>query len=193
MGNNSWREPLLGNEIVYFVHGTTNDNEENIATGWGISPLSDLGLKQTKKLSQRLKDVHFDIVFCSDLKRATDSANIIWGSSIQIVQDKRLRECNYGDLTGVKTSTLRKIMENHIADPFPNGESYIEVEKRIRNFLEDLQTYHLGKKVAIIAHQAPQLALDVILKDKTWKQAIEEDWRRKQPKAWKPGWTYFFP
>ncbi|UCG03977.1 MAG: histidine phosphatase family protein [Candidatus Heimdallarchaeota archaeon] len=178
-------------EIVYFVHGTTNDNEKNIATGWGDCTLSDLGLKQTRKMSQRLKDVQFDCVFCSDLRRAVDSVNIIWGSLIQIIQDKRLRECNYGDLTGVKISTLRKIMIKHIDNPFPNGESYKEVEKRIRSFLEDLKENYLGRKVAILAHQAPQLALDVILNGKTWKQAIKEDWRRKQPKEWKPGWIYY--
>lgn len=178
-------------EIVYFVHGTTNDNEKNIATGWGDSTLSDLGFEQTKKMSQLLKDVPIDIVFCSDLKRAVDSANIIWGSSTRIVQDERLRECNYGELTGIKTSQLTSIMINHINNPFPGGESYKEVEKRIRNFLEDLKKNYLGKKVAILAHQAPQLALDVITKDMTWKQAIEEDWRRKQPKEWKLGWTYY--
>jgi hypothetical protein len=32
------------------------------------------------------------------------------------------------------------------------------------------------------------LALDVLLKGKTWKQAIDEDWRKG--KAWQPGWDY---
>ncbi|MFX0015045.1 MAG: histidine phosphatase family protein [Promethearchaeota archaeon] len=180
-------------EIVYFVHGTTIDNEKNVATGWANSPLSDLGLKQTKQMSVRLKDIPFDIVFCSDLKRAIYSANIIWGSTVQIVHDIRLRECNYGDLTGMNTKKLGKIMKNHIEIPFPNGESYKGVEERIRNFLEDLKKNYSRKRVAILAHQAPQLALDVILKKKTWKEAINEDWRKKQPNEWKPGWTYFLP
>jgi hypothetical protein len=45
-----------------------------------------------------------------------------------------------------------------------------------------------GKTVAIVAHQAPQLALEVLLKGKTWQEAIKEDWRNK--KEWKPGWNY---
>jgi len=28
----------------------------------------------------------------------------------------------------------------------------------------------------------------VLLKGKTWEQAIDEDWRKK--KAWQPGWEY---
>jgi hypothetical protein len=42
--------------------------------------------------------------------------------------------------------------------------------------------------VAVVAHQAPQLALDVIIRGKNWQQAIDEDWRKK--KAWQPGWGY---
>lgn len=36
--------------------------------------------------------------------------------------------------------------------------------------------------------KAPQLALDVLLKNKTWKQAFAEDWRKT--KSWQPDWEY---
>ena len=45
-----------------------------------------------------------------------------------------------------------------------------------------------GKKVAIVAHRAPQLALDVILKSMSWEEAIANDWRNT--KNWQPGWKY---
>ncbi len=152
--------------------------------------MSHLGTKQTKELSHIVKDVHFDEIFSSDLKRAIDSAHIIWGSSRIIIQDKRLRECNYGDFTLFKTSKLRELMIPHINDSFPNGESYFEVEKRIRSFLVDLKINYPEKKVAVVSHQAPQLALEVIIEGKTWEQAIKEDWRIMHPKAWKPGWSF---
>ena len=56
------------------------------------------------------------------------------------------------------------------------------------DFLEYLKQNYNGKHIAIVAHQAPQLALDVLLKNKTWEQAIKEDWRHS--KAWQPGWEY---
>ncbi len=62
------------------------------------------------------------------------------------------------------------------------------MEKRIADFLWFLKKNYDGKHIAIVAHQAPQLALEVLLKGKTWKQAIDEDWRKK--KAWRPGWEY---
>ena len=70
----------------------------------------------------------------------------------------------------------------------PNGESYEEVKSRINDFLEDLKKNYDGKNVAIVAHKAPQLALDVILKNKTWEEAFKEDWRKT--KSWQPGWEY---
>ena len=62
------------------------------------------------------------------------------------------------------------------------------MEKRIKDFIDFLKENYDGKRIAIVAHQAPQLALDVILGGKAWEQAIDEDWRKK--KAWQPGWNY---
>jgi len=45
-----------------------------------------------------------------------------------------------------------------------------------------------GKSVAIVAHKASQLALDVLLKNQTWAQAFANDWRKT--KSWQPGWEY---
>jgi alpha-ribazole phosphatase/probable phosphoglycerate mutase len=177
--------------ITYFVHGTTTDNEKGIATGWLPGELSELGRKQSIELRDLIKNKKFDVVFCSDLKRAVDSAKLTF-KNIQIIQDKQLRECNYGDLNGADAEEVEALTLKHIDEPFPNGESYKDVEKRIRSFLKDLSKKYSEKNVAIVAHRAPQLALNVIIKRKSWEQAIKEDWRLKQPKEWKPGWNYQF-
>lgn len=179
-----------GVNITYFVHGTTTDNEQGMASGWADAELSELGKKQSIELKRLIKSKKFDVVFCSDLKRAIDSAKLTFGDSVKIVQDKRLREVNYGDLTRADSNKLDSLILNHIEKPFPNGESYKDVEKRIRSFINDLLEKYSGKNVAIVAHRAPQLALDVVLKGKTWEQAVKEDWRTKQPKEWRPGWNY---
>ena len=45
------------------------------------------------KASKKINIDEFDVVFCSDLKRAIDSAEILFGGEKRIIQDKRLREC----------------------------------------------------------------------------------------------------
>src|SRR3989344_2443778 len=131
-------------KITYFVHGTTTDNEKEISSGWYDIMLSEKGIKQSIDLKKQVNVKKFDVVFCSDLKRAVKSAELTFKGEVPIIQDKRLRECNYGQFN--------------------------------------------AKPSTIVAHKAPQLALDVLVKGKTWEQAFAEDWRKK--KAWQPGWEY---
>lgn len=172
-------------KITYFVHGTTLDNEKGISTGQGHGELSKLGIRQSKELPGQIKNKEFDVVFCSDLKRAVDSAEISFKGK-KIIQDKRLRECNYGDLNQAKEEKVNYL--EHIDKPFPNGESLKDVENRVGSFLRFLDKKYKGKSVAIVSHKAPQLAIEVLLNKKTWKQAIDDDWRKKG--KWQPGWNY---
>lgn len=175
-------------KITYFVHGTTTDNENGLATGWLPGVLSEIGVRQAKELGVNLGEKKFDAVFCSDLQRAIDSAGLVFGKNANIIQDSRLRECNYGDLNGGPSKSVKNDMVGRIDTPYPNGESYKDVENRIADFLADLKQDYEGRCIAIVAHQAPQLALNVIIKGKTWPQAIAEDWRNT--KSYQPGWEY---
>lgn len=175
-------------KITYFVHGTTIDNEQRVATGWAQGELSELGINQAKELSHQTKEMNFDIVFCSDLQRAIDSANLAFSSKYEIIHDSRLREANYGELNQHHESKFNPDKHWCINNKFPNGESYKNVEERISEFINYLKINFPGKHVAIVAHKAPQFAFDVLLNNKTWEQAIDEDWRLE--KKWQPGWEY---
>lgn len=175
-------------KITYFVHGTTIDNENGISSGWFDAELSELGIKQMVDLKEKIKDKKFDTVFCSDLKRAVNSAKLTFEGTSPIISDSRLRECNYGDFNAKPSNVVEPMQENMITKKFPNGESYEDVKTRIADFLEFLKQNYNEKSVAIVAHKAPQLALDVLIKGKTWEQAFTEDWRKT--KSWQPGWEY---
>ena len=176
-------------KITYFVHGTTLDNEKEISSGWSDVELSPLGIQQASDLREQTKDKTFNVVFCSDLKRASKSAELAWGGIYPIIQDARLRECNYGKLNAASSAIVEPMQEKEcISDRFPDGESYEDVKVRVADFLEFLKKNYDGKNVAIVAHKAPQLSLDVLLKGKTWEQALAEDWRKT--KSWQPGWNY---
>lgn len=151
-------------KIIYFVHGTTYDNASKKCSGWKQVELNDLGKKQAENLGKIRGDTKFDIIFTSDLIRAIDSAEIAFPNVLK-VQDKRLRECNYGVLDGEDKSLIK--YEDHIIDPFPSGESLEDVETRIRSFIEEVSKKYGDKKVGIVAHRAPQLALEVITKNIT--------------------------
>ena len=169
-------------KFTYFTHGTTTDNEKGLSTGWAPGELSELGKKQARELKPTQK---FDAIFSSDLKRAVDSAQLIFPNQ-NIISDKRLRECDYGDLT--QTPEKKVNYQEYIGQPFPHGESLQDVEKRIQDFLDFLKNNYGDKHIAIVSHKAPQLAFEVLIKNKTWPQAISQDWRNT--KQWQPGWEY---
>ncbi len=173
-------------KIIYFVHGTTTDNLEHKSTGWLPGELSEKGIQQSIDLKEQISMDDIDLVISSDLKRAIESAEYTFKDVKEILHDERIRECNYGDFNGKDTSFVK--YEEHIDEPFPNGESLKEVENRVREFCQYLLENYNGKTIALVAHKAPQLALEVITKKITWKEAIEKDWRKT--KSWQPGWIY---
>lgn len=172
-------------ELIYFVHGTTYDNASKKCSGWKQVELNELGREQALNLGKVNKDIKFDVIFTSDLIRAIDSANIAF-PNVKKIQDKRLRECNYGDLDGEDKNLI--VYEDHIDVPFPNGESLKDVEVRVQSFINDILKEYKGKTIGIVAHRAPQLAFEVITKNINWETANENDWRKTG--EWKPGWKY---
>ena len=177
-------------KVTFFTHGTTEDNEQDMATGWSSSPLSAIGIQRLKSLRNLIKNLNFDFIFTSDLKRAIDSGELVFGDRYKVMYDSRLRECNYGDLTGISSNFIAENSLNYTNKSYPNGESYKDVEKRILSFLEFVKENYMEKRIAIVAHRATQLAFEVILNKKSWEEAFAEDWRKNLPKAWKPGWDY---
>lgn len=171
-------------KLIYYVHATTTDNEMGIATGWAPGQLSDLGLRRAKNNAKGVANLHFDLIFSSDLKRAVDTAHISF-ANFEVLQDQRLREIHYGDFTQkVKNFSLL----DFVAEPFPNGESCKDVEYRVRSFLEMLLRDYQGKTIAVISHHVPQLALEVLVNGKCWIDAISTDWRKTD--NWQLGWEY---
>lgn len=175
-------------KITFFVHGTTTDNEAELSSGWNDVELSELGKRQSEELREKVNQHQFDAVFTSDLSRAYNSAKITWGDTYPIMQDARLRECNYGEMNGQPQEIVEPLQEKSVDTPMPGGESYEQVKTRIAAFLEDLKRDYDGKHVAIVGHKATQLALDVLLKDISWEEAFAQDWRKT--KQWQPGWEY---
>jgi broad specificity phosphatase PhoE len=175
-------------KITYFVHGTSTHNKKGIIAGWQGSKLSKEGKKQAKKLGELVSDKNFDVIFSSNLTRAIETAKLAFSNKFRIIEDKRLREINFEDYTNLRVTELIPKQIDYIDNLFPSGESYKDVETRIADFLNFLKVNYQNKHVGIVAHQAPQLALEVLLNNKTWIQAFNDDWRVKG--EWQPGREY---
>jgi 2,3-bisphosphoglycerate-dependent phosphoglycerate mutase len=173
-------------EIVFETHSTTTDNERWIASGWLDGQLSPLGRRQAKELGDRhADDEDLVAVFCSDLDRATETARIAFASrGLEIFHDWRLRECNYGMLNGTAVARLEGERAKHVLDPYPGGESYLDVVARLRSFLHDLPPRFADQRILVIGHSATKWALDHLLEGTPIEELVEGSFR------WEPGWLY---
>jgi alpha-ribazole phosphatase/probable phosphoglycerate mutase len=175
-------------EIIYETHQTSTDNEAGIATGWLPGELSALGRAQALELAERRRHDGIAAVFTSDLRRAVETAEIAFGATdLPIIQDVRLRECNYGDLNGASVERVTAERLNRVTTPFPAGQSYEDVVRATEAFLSDLVTSWDGRSVLLIAHSANFWALQVLLGGERLEDLVVA------PFNWQPGWFFTLP
>lgn len=143
---------------LYLVrHGQTEYNLNEIMQGRCDSPLTEKGICDAKVAREKLKDVKFNRVYCSPLKRVTDTADIILeGRNEKKIIDDRLIEMSFGDLDGVPHKEIWDILQvlRQTADyTSVNGENSIQLKKRIRSFIDELiSTSTNEENVLIVTH-----------------------------------------
>jgi len=95
--------------LFYSPHMSSVDNEAGRASGHADVPLSALGRKLAQELGQHYATEALDAIFCSDLQRASTTAQIAFsGRNLPLVPDARLREYDYGDLTQYPTALVEE-------------------------------------------------------------------------------------
>jgi broad specificity phosphatase PhoE len=171
-------------ELVYETHSITTDNEAGLATGWLPGELSERGLEAARALGERRRHDGIELVFTSDLRRAVETAEIAFaGASLPVVQDRRLRECDYGELNGHPVAEVDAERLCRVDTPFPGGESYRDVVERTRSFLADLER-KAPARVLVIAHSANRWAIEHLLDGTPLEELVAG------PFAWQEGWVY---
>ncbi len=150
---------------VYFMrHGQTTWNKKGKIQGQVDVPLSEEGVRQAEATAEGMRDIPFDIIYASPLKRAYITAQIVRGDrDIPILRDDRLKEIAFGIAEGRYLSKEfapgRKRIARYQLDP-PNyrppkyGESYDQVLKRTWDFYRTVILPLEGKveTVLVAAH-----------------------------------------
>ena len=70
--------------------------------------LSERGRRQAELLGARLKGMHFDMVFCSDVQRALETARIALGDGFPMTITSGLREIAFGEWEGMLVSEIEE-------------------------------------------------------------------------------------
>ncbi len=171
--------------ITFVSHSTSLDNEAGLASGHFDVALSALGRRQAAELGETLAGRPFDAVYSSDLRRASETARIAFaGRGLPLLEDARLRECDYGDLTRAPHGEVAAARPDCIDRPFPGGESYNDATVRMRAFLDQLAAERDGQAVVVVGHRATHDCLVHLATGMPLADTITRDWE------WQPGWDY---
>ena len=159
----------LSATTVYLVrHGSVVGAETRRFIGHLDVPLSPLGIAQLDGLARRLKDVAFDAIYCSDLQRTRQSAEILAAPhELTPVRDPALREFAMGEWDGLTAEQIRahdrRAFEAWMVDvgrfQFPGGESLPDLIARAVPAFEAVVARHAGGTVAVVAHGGSNRAI----------------------------------
>lgn len=151
--------------MLYIIrHGLTDWNTQYRLQGQTDTELNEEGIRMAHEAASEYKDVHFDICYCSPLKRARDTAQILLeGRDVPIIIDERLREMSFGIYEGFANCysfpdcpmyAFFKHPEEYKA--VHGGESMDELFERTGEFLREkaLPQTQEGKDVLIVGHGA---------------------------------------
>ena len=135
---------------MYIIrHGQTPWNARKCLQGRSDVDLNENGIYLAELTGKALRDVTFDMAFTSPLIRAKHTAQcILAGREVPIIEDERLIEISFGISEGCcYAEENRQVPQQWIENFFhapqdyvaaPGGESLDDVEKRTRDFMEDI-------------------------------------------------------
>ncbi len=137
-------------ELYIIRHGETIDNLMNICQGQTEGELNQKGKDQAYEASRKLEEIEFDAVYTSDLKRARNTSEIIFGNrkGLKINEDNRLRERYLGDYQGKVFPDSFDYNARYI----DGAESLDDMFGRVNSLLDEVKDKYRNKSVAFISH-----------------------------------------
>lgn len=125
-------------EIYLVRHGEADYELEKEPGEFPGVPLTAKGQQQAKELAEKLKNINFDIVVCSDMLRAKQTVEPLLKYLLkEPVYDSKLRE--------ISDTVTRRSQENWHKEPSINQKT------RMNSFVEHLKSLQV-EKVLVICH-----------------------------------------
>ncbi|AEB76067.1 alpha-ribazole phosphatase [Clostridium botulinum] len=143
-------------------HGESELNVTGVYFGATDCSLTQKGENQCIELREKLRDINFDVIITSPLKRAFHSAELISNASKEdIIVFEDIMELDFGAWEGMNYKDIEKKYNSEWqewindwvnASP-PNGESFKDFYTRVEISLENILSKYKDKKILVVCHQ----------------------------------------
>ena len=170
---------MSSGKLVLVRHGESEWNLAGKWTGWTNVSITEKGAADAQKMGELLKNIKFDEVFISELKRTKETAENLLSTQGQIDlklnPESALNERDYGDYTGMNKWEIKEklgeekfnAIRRKYDEPIPNGETLHDVFNRTVPWYREKIVPKLlaGENILFVAHGNSLRALIKYLDD----------------------------
>ena len=162
-------------KVLVVRHWQTDWNVIGRVQGQTDIELNDEGRKQAEVTGNNIGDKRIDLIISSPLKRARETADIINKSfNVNIIEDKRLMERNYGKSEGLTKDEIRELKKE-----YPEIEEVWDYQKntgvngiekmqdfcsRVYEFLNEIKEKYKNKRVLLVTHGGTSIPIQCYYK-----------------------------
>lgn len=142
-------------KIYVIRHGQTEWNVLKKVQGKADISLNEKGIEQAIQTKKELDNEKIDLIICSPLKRAKETAQIInENRNIPIIFDDRISERDFGEFEGMPTTEFdfEGFWSYKANKEYSRAENIVKFFKRIYNFLDSIKKEYPNKNVLIVSH-----------------------------------------
>ena len=143
--------------MLYVVrHGKTGWNDKKRTMGCMDIPLCDEGIEQSKELRDKLEGINLDLIICSPLTRAKETAKIInEDKNVEMKIENKIVERSMGDLECSKYPSYEEnervwSLEENTSDYYV--EPMQKFKDRVYSFLDELVEQYKDKDILLVTH-----------------------------------------
>ena len=151
----------MNKEIYLIRHGRTEYNKLGIWQGSGVdSSLDSVGNSQANNFYNLYKNINFDLVIHSGLRRTKETVRSFIEDGIEVKETATINEISWGHFEGkphtdesiaAYTSVVKAWSQGKYEVGFPGGESASDLSERLSVFVEELKTL-TSKKILVCSH-----------------------------------------
>lgn len=156
-------DPGIGTTTLLLRHGQTALSVRKCFSGVGDPELTEVGLAQAEAAAERLKAAKADVIVCSPLRRARQTAEAVaLTTGLQVHTEQGLRETDFGDWDGYTFAEIEQrwpeemkawLASTAVAPPY--GESFDDTAVRVAAARDRIVATHAGKRIIVVSHVSP--------------------------------------
>lgn len=135
-------------------YGQTDANLNRIIAGITDVSLNETGLLQAKEAGEKLKDIKFDVIFCSPLTRTKMTCENVNINNFPVIFDNRIVERNAGIFEGKSSSlfNLDEYWNYNLKINYEKAESIDNLFSRVGSFIDMLKKEYKDKNILVVTH-----------------------------------------